>query len=76
MSELYEQIEAAFLWATVILVLGFVTYLAYRQYLKLRYRRARRRHHARRALRRQRSLPEQDQRGHAAGGAVHQPTQS
>jgi hypothetical protein len=59
MTELYDWIESTLVWGTVVFAIGLVSYLAYRQYLKVKYRRARRRHRARRAMRRRSWSPEQ-----------------
>jgi hypothetical protein len=49
MQEMYEKIEAAVIWGTVILAISMVLYLAFLQFLKLKRRRARHRHRTRRA---------------------------
>ena len=76
LTELYDTIESTLMWGIVILAVGLVIYLAYRQYLKARYRRIRRRHRESRARRRQRSIPEQGRLGHDSQGPLQQSTGS
>jgi hypothetical protein len=76
MSELYDTIESTLMWGVVIFAVGLVIYLAYRQYRKMKCRRMRRRHHARRAMRRRDSSPEQARLGHDSQGPLQQSTGS
>lgn len=51
MEGIYDTMEAALIWGSVLFAFGLVIYLAYLQYLKIKRRRAHRRHRAHRAMR-------------------------
>jgi hypothetical protein len=77
MADLYSVIETVFIWGLVVFAVGLVIYLGYRQYLKTKYRRARRRRHARRAMRQERSLSRsQSPPDHHPTEPLQQPTKS
>ncbi|MGD0260153.1 MAG: hypothetical protein ABSD29_10060 [Verrucomicrobiota bacterium] len=52
MKELYDTVETTLMWGAVVVILGVIIYLAYRQYRTMKYRRVHRRRRARRAMKR------------------------
>jgi hypothetical protein len=51
MEGLFDIFESIVMWGAVLFTIGLVIYLGYLQYLKIKRRRARRRHYGRRGTR-------------------------
>jgi len=63
MLGVFDKVEAALMWGTVMFAVGLVIYLAYLQYRTVKRRRSRRRRRARRAGKQRQPEPASPQLG-------------